>query len=76
MSSLGSMCIVRPDPMALNFTAVVEQCKETGLYVGYVPGLTGAHSQAKTLGELNKNLQEVIATLMEDGMPEQERLSG
>ena len=60
----------------MNFTAVVEHCKETGLYAGYVPGLTGAHSQAKTLDELNKNLQEVIAMLMEDGMPEQGRLSG
>ncbi|MCY4361103.1 MAG: type II toxin-antitoxin system HicB family antitoxin [Gammaproteobacteria bacterium] len=58
----------------MNFTAVVEQCKETGLYVGYVPGFTGAHSQGKTLDELNKNMQEVIAMLLEDGMPEQARL--
>ena len=51
----------------MNFTAVVEHCKETGLYVGYVPGFTGAHSQGKTLDELNKNLQEVIAMLLEGG---------
>ena len=56
----------------MNFTAVVEHCKETGLYVGYVPGFTGAHSQGKTLDELNKNMQEVIAMLLEDGMPELE----
>ena len=56
----------------MNFTAVVEHCKETGLYVGHVPGITGAHSQGKTLDELNKNLQEVIAMLLEDGMPELE----
>ena len=56
----------------MNFTAVVEQCKETRLYVGYVPGFTGAHSQGKTLDELNKNMQEVIAMLLEDGMPELE----
>lgn len=56
----------------MNFTAVVEHCKETGLYVGHVPGFTGAHSQGKTLDELNKNLQEVIAMLLEDGMPELE----
>ena len=56
----------------MNFTAVVEHCKETELYVGYVPGFTGAHSQGKTLDELNKNLQEVIAMLLEDGMPELE----
>jgi hypothetical protein len=34
----------------------------TGLYVGYIPGLPGAHSQGETLDELNKNLQEVVAT--------------
>ena len=56
----------------MNFTAVVEHCKETGLYVGYVPGFTGAHSQGKTLDELNKNMQEVIAMLLKDGMPELE----
>ena len=56
----------------MNFTAVVEYCKETGLYVGHVPGFTGAHSQGKTLDELNKNLQEVVAMLLEDGMPELE----
>lgn len=51
------------------FTAVVEKCSETGLYVGYVPGFPGAHSQAETLDELNKNLQEVIGMLLEDGEP-------
>ena len=56
----------------MNFTAVVEHCKDTGLYVGHVPGFTGAHSQGKTLDELNKNLQEVISMLLEDGMPELE----
>jgi predicted RNase H-like HicB family nuclease len=51
------------------FTAVVEKCPETGLYVGYVPGFAGAHSQAETLDELNQNLQEVIEMLLEDGEP-------
>ena len=45
----------------MNFSAVGEHCKETGLYVGYVPGFTGAHSQGKPLDELNKNQQEVTA---------------
>jgi len=52
-----------------NFTAVIEQCAETGLYVGYVPGFPGAHSQGDTLEELNRNLREVIAMLLEDGEP-------
>lgn len=51
------------------FTVVVEKCPETGLYVGYVPGFSGAHSQAETLDELNQNLREVIEMLLEDGEP-------
>ncbi|MBN1426263.1 type II toxin-antitoxin system HicB family antitoxin [Candidatus Fermentibacteria bacterium] len=51
------------------FTAVVEKCPDTGLYVGYVPGFPGAHSQAATLDELQRNLQEVIGMLLEDGEP-------
>ena len=52
-----------------SFTAVVEKCADTGLYVGHVPGFTGAHSQGATLDELKKNLEEVIAMLLEDGEP-------
>ena len=51
------------------FTAVVERDAETGLYVGHVSGFPGAHSQGKTLEELNQNLQEVLAMLLEDGEP-------
>lgn len=52
------------------YTAVVERCPVTRIYVGYVPSLLGAHSQGKTLDELNGNLREVIALLLEDGIPE------
>ena len=51
----------------VRFTAVVEYCKDTGLYVGYVPGFAGAHSQGETLDELNRNLTEVVKMLLEDG---------
>lgn len=51
------------------YTAVVEKCPDTGLYVGYVPGFPGAHSQGETLDELNRNLVEVIEMLLEDGEP-------
>ncbi|MCD4719603.1 MAG: type II toxin-antitoxin system HicB family antitoxin [Desulfobacula sp.] len=54
------------------FTAVVERCSETGLYVGFVPGFSGAHTQGETLDELNKNLKEVIEMLLEDGAPKLE----
>ena len=40
------------------YTAVIERCPDTGLYVGYIPGLPGAHSQAETLDEMNRNLKE------------------
>jgi predicted RNase H-like HicB family nuclease len=52
-----------------SFTAVIEKCHDTGLYVGFVPGFPGAHSQGETLDELNKNLKEVIEMLLEDGEP-------
>ena len=34
-----------------------------------MPGFPGAHSQGETLHELNRNLQEVIEMLLEDGEP-------
>ena len=48
------------------FTAIIEKCHDTGLYV---PGLSGAHSQGKSLDELNKKLKEVIEMLLEEGVP-------
>lgn len=54
------------------YTYIVEKCSETGIYVGYVPGFTGAHSQAETLDELRQNMQEVIEMLLEDGEPQPE----
>lgn len=52
------------------FTAIVEKCPDTGFYIGFVPGFPGAHTQAETLDELNKNMKEVIKMLLEDGEPE------
>jgi predicted RNase H-like HicB family nuclease len=54
------------------YTAIVERDPDTGLYVGYVPGFPGAHTQAKTLDELNDNLREVVQMLLEDGEPDLE----
>ena len=52
-----------------NFTAVVERDPVTKLLVGYIPGFPGAHTQAKTLDELQANLLEVVEMLLEDGEP-------
>lgn len=46
------------------FTAIVERDSETNLYVGYVPGFPGAHSQGETLDELQDNLRGVIEMLL------------
>lgn len=48
------------------FTAHIERDKETGLYVGIVNELPGAHSQAESLDELNINLKEVIELCLEE----------
>jgi predicted RNase H-like HicB family nuclease len=42
------------------FSAYVEWDLESALYVGIVPGIPGAHTQAATLDELQKNLKEVL----------------
>jgi len=52
-----------------SFTAVVEKCTETGLFVGFVPGFPGAHTQGESLDELQENLREVVSMLLEDGEP-------
>jgi predicted RNase H-like HicB family nuclease len=46
------------------FNAVIERCPQTGLFVGYVPGFPGAHSQGETLDELRENMLEVLGLLL------------
>lgn len=53
------------------FTAQIEKDKETGLYIGMVPNLSGAHTQAKTLDELHKNLKEIVALCLEELKPDE-----
>lgn len=48
------------------FAAYVEWDPETKLYVGIVPGIPGAHTQAATLDELQANLREVIQLCLEE----------
>ena len=52
------------------FQVVVERDAATNLLVGSVPGWPSAHSQGRTQAELDTNLREVIAMLLEDGDPE------
>jgi predicted RNase H-like HicB family nuclease len=54
------------------YNYIVEKCSDTGMFVGYVPGFPGAHSQAETLEELRNNMKEVVSMLLEDGEPKLE----
>jgi predicted RNase H-like HicB family nuclease len=54
------------------FHFVIERDPETQLYIGYVPGWPGAHTQAADLEELQGNLREVIEMPLEDGEPKLE----
>lgn len=51
-------------------TGYIERDPETGLYIAVVPGIPGAHTQAKTLDELQKNLKEVVELCLEEMDPE------
>lgn len=56
-----------------HYTAIIEKCPDTGLLVGYIPGLRGANSQGETLDELNRNLKEVVGLILEDGEYQESR---
>jgi len=47
-------------------TGYIEKDPETGLYVAIVPAIPGAHTQAETLDELQKNLKEVVELCLEE----------
>ncbi len=53
-------------------TAYIEKDTETGHYIAIVPQIPGAHTQAESLDELQKNLQEVVELCLEE-MDEEER---
>jgi predicted RNase H-like HicB family nuclease len=57
------------EPVMKVYSAVIERCPQTGLFVGFVPGFPGAHSQGETLDEVTRNLHDVIAMLLKDGEP-------
>ena len=48
---------------------------DTNLYVVYIPGFRGVHSQGKTWDGLQDNLREVIEMRLEDGNLIFEKLS-
>jgi predicted RNase H-like HicB family nuclease len=52
--------------MTRTYTAYIEYDSDTESYVGTVPGLPGAHSQGKSLDELQTNLREVVQLVLEE----------
>ena len=47
-------------------TVYIEKDLESGMYIGYVPGITGAHTYAESIDELQDKLKEVIALCLEE----------
>lgn len=48
------------------FTTEIERDTESGYYIGRVPALPGAHTQAQSLDQLQINLKEVIELVLEE----------
>ena len=60
---------------SFKFTAEITRDKEINQYIGIVPGLPGAHTQAPTLDELYVNLQEVVQLCLEEMTAEEIEIS-
>lgn len=67
---------IRKSRGGVTFTAYVEWDRETELYVGIVPGMSGAHTQAATLDDLQQNLKEVLELCFEEEIVELPRFVG
>ena len=48
------------------FTAHIEQDIETGYFIGIIPAVPGAHTQAKSLDELWVRLNEVVEICLDE----------
>jgi len=56
------------------YTVHIEKDSESGLYIGMIPSLPGAHTQAPDLETLHDNLKEVIQLCPEE-LSEEELMS-
>jgi predicted RNase H-like HicB family nuclease len=52
--------------MPRTITASIERDTETGYYLATVPAIPGAHTQAETLDELQRNIIEVVEMCIEE----------
>jgi predicted RNase H-like HicB family nuclease len=44
----------------MKIMSYIERDTESGYYIATIPSIPGAHTQAQSLDELQKNLQEVL----------------
>ncbi len=51
--------------MHKQFTVYIERDAESGMYIGTVPSVPGAHTFAPTLDELQSRLNEVLSLCLE-----------
>lgn len=56
------------------FTAYIQWDPEVKVYVGSVPGIAGAHTQAITLEALRENLKEVLELCLKERQMETDDL--
>ena len=54
------------------FTAHIEKDIESGYYIGTIPSVPGAYTQAKTLDELQVRLKEVLELCI-DSLSDEEK---
>jgi predicted RNase H-like HicB family nuclease len=59
--------------MNSRIVAYIEKDNEVDCYVGFVPGIPGAHTQADTLDELQIKLKEVVELCLEEMDPEERK---
>jgi len=52
--------------MKHSFTAYIERDIESGMYIGIVPGITGAHTCADNINDLHSKLEEVSVLCLEE----------
>lgn len=58
----------------MKIMSYIEKDPETGLYVATVPSIPGAHTQARTLDELQKNIKEVVELCLQELTTEEKAL--
>ncbi len=59
--------------MEHSFTAYIEKDPDSGYYIGLIPTVPGAHTQAKTLDALYVRLKEVLELCYENMTSDEKR---